>query len=122
MGYFSELDITLQEENHYEFKDLLIDRYEELKNRYFEMLDNDAPSSSENFYSKSEYLYSPIQHFDTICDIYSAMEIIKEELKSRYGIEIDKKSSEEKNEESDSEQLTMFEIVLLPTWFQTAAA
>ena len=122
MGYFSELDITLQEENYYEFKDLLIDRYEELKNRYFEMLDNDAPCSGENFYSKSEYLYSPIQHFDTIRDIYNAMEIIKEELNSRYDIEIDEKFSEEKNEESDSEQLTMFEIVLLPTWFQTAAA
>ena len=60
----------------------------------------------------------------TACDkgLEEGMEIIKEELMSRYGIEIDEKSSEEKNEESDSEQLTMFEIVLLPTWFQTAAA
>ena len=51
------------------------------------------------------------------------MEIAKEDLEIKCDIIVREDGSiESKEEEDDPNQLTMFEIVLLPTWFQTAVA
>ena len=47
--------------------------------------------------------------------------IVKKDLAEKCDIIVQEESDENKMEE-DPSQLTMFEIVLLPTWFQTAVA
>jgi hypothetical protein len=51
------------------------------------------------------------------------MEIAKEDLAEKCNIIVREDGSiENKDDEEDSNQITVFEIVLLPTWFQTAVA
>ena len=51
------------------------------------------------------------------------MEIAKEDLESKCNIIVrDDGSIEQAEDDEDPNQLTIFEIVLLPTWFQTAVA
>ena len=126
MGYFSELDITIKEEyadrSYHGPEAQLLWRYEELKYRYSELLDSDAPCVGEVHFSSDDYRYAPIECFVTVSDIYRAMEIAKEDLRDRYGITVRDDGSIEEPEEDDPNQLNIFEIVLLPTWFQTAVA
>ena len=53
-----------------------------------------------------------------------AMEIAKEDLKEKCDMIIDDDGNvvECTEEENDPNQLSLFEVVLLPTWFQTAVA
>jgi hypothetical protein len=52
------------------------------------------------------------------------MEIAKEDLAEKFDIIVREDGTIENkdNEEEDPNQITVFEIVLLPTWFQTAVA
>ena len=127
MGYFSELDLTRKTEyvdrSYHGFEEQLLWRYEDLKNRYQELLNSDAPTSGDDYFSKDDYRYVPIEYFVTLADVYRAMEIAKEELEDKCDIIMREDGNiESKDEEEDPNQLTMFEIVLLPTWFQTAVA
>ena len=128
MGYFSELDLTKKEEyidrSYHGFEEQLLWRYEDLRDRYFTLLDSDAPCASDVYFSRDDYRYAPIEYFETINDVYLAMEIAKEDLETKCNIIVrDDGSFEEKeDEEQDPDQMTVFEIVLLPTWFQTATA
>ena len=127
MGYFSELDLTRKTEygdrSYHGFEDQLLWRYEDLKDRYLELLDIDAPASGDDYFTTDDYRYAPIHCFKTIRDVWRAMEIAKEDLAAKYNIIVHEDGSiENKDDEEDPNQITMFEIVLLPTWFQTAAA
>ena len=110
MGYFSENQIELQDkysdQSYHGFEDQLLWRYEDLKDRYLELLDIDAPPSGDDYFSAYDYRYAPVQCFKTKCDI-----IVREDG-----------NIENKDDEEDPNRITMFEIVLLPTWFQTAVA
>lgn len=128
MGYFSELDLTRKTEyvdrSYHGFEEQLLWRYEDLKNRYQALLNSDAPTSGDDYFSKDDYRYVPIEYFVTLADVYRAMEIAKEELEDKCDITVREDGSIAKKDvdEEDPNQITMFEIVLLPTWFQTAVA
>jgi hypothetical protein len=81
MGYFSDNQIELQDkysdQSYHGFEEQLRWRYEDLRDRYREWLDVDAPVYGDEYFT---------------------------------------------NEEEDPNPITVFEIVLLPTWFQTAVA
>ena len=127
MGYFSENQIELQDkysdQSYYSFEDQLLWRYEDLKDRYLELLDIDAPASGDDYFTTDDYRYSPVHYFKTIRDIWRAMEIIKDDLAKKCDIIVHEDGSfEHEDDEEAPNQVTMVEIVLLPTWFQTAVA
>ena len=95
-----------------------------LKNRYQALLNSDAPTSGDDYFTTDDYRYAPIQCFKTIRDVWRAMEIAREELEDKCDIIVREDGTIENkdNEEEDPNQITVFEIVLLPTWFQTAVA
>ena len=126
MGYFSENQIESQnkylDRSYHGFEDQLLWRYEDLKDRYLELLDIDAPASSDDYFTTDEYRYAPIHYFKTIRDVWRAMEIVKEDLAEKCDIIVHEDENIENKDETDTNQITMLEIVLLPTWFQTAVA
>lgn len=127
MGYFSELDLTRKTEyvdrSYHGFDEQLLWRYEDLKDRYRVLLDMDATISGDDYFTTDDYRYAPVQCFKTIYDIWRAMEIAKEDLEEKCNIIVrDDGSIEKAEDDEDPNQLTIFEIVLLPTWFQTAVA
>lgn len=128
MGYFSENQIELQDkysdQSYHGFEEQLRWRYEDLKEKYVELLDMDAPVYGDDYFSKDDYRYAPIEYFTTLRDVWRALEIAKEDLESKCGIVVQDDGSIEKpkDDEEDPNQLNIFEIILLPTWFQTAVA
>ena len=128
MGYFSELDLVRKEEyadqSYHGFEEQLLWRYEDLRDRYFTLLDSDAPCIGDEYFSCDDYRYAPIEYFETINDVYCAMEIAKEDLETKCNIIVRDDGSIENAEDDDEDpdQMTVFEIVLLPTWFRTAVA
>ena len=127
MGYFSEFDLINRENyidrSYHGFEEQLLWRYEELKERYSRFLREGAPINGDDYFSKNDYRYSPIDCFNTLSDNYP-MEIAKEDLEEKCDIIIDDDGNvvECAEEEDDPNQLSLFEVVLLPTWFQTAVA
>ena len=128
MGYFSENQIELQDkysdQSYHGFEEQLLWRYEDLKEKYVELLDMDAPISGDDYFTTDDYRYAPVQCFKTICDVWRAMEIAKEDLEEKCDIIVreDGSIAKKDDDEEDPNQITIFEIVLLPTWFQTAVA
>ena len=128
MGYFSKLNLSMQENDidrsYPSFEDQLLWRYEELKNRYMELMEVDAPIVGDDYFNSDDYRYAPVEYFKTLGDVYSAIEIAKNDLESKCGIIVRDDGSIEKidSEDEDPDQITVYEIVLLPTWFQTAVA
>ena len=128
MGYFSENQIELQDEysdqSYHGFEEQLRWRYENLRDRHRELLDVDAPACGDDYFSKDDYRYAPIEYFTTLADVYHAMEFAKEDLEEKCDIIVreDGSIAKKDDDEEDPNQITMFEIVLLPTWFQTAVA
>ena len=125
MGYFSELDLIAKEEStdrsYHGFEEQLLWRYEDLKGRYMELLDMDAPVSGDDYFTTDDYRYAPVHYFKTIRDVLRAMEIVKEDLEVKCDIIMSENENKDEVEE-DPDQIAMIEIVLLPTWFQTAVA
>jgi hypothetical protein len=128
VGYFSGLDLIAKEEysdqSYHGFEEQLLWRYEDLKDRYQALLNIDAPTSGDDYFSKDDYRYAPIEYFTTLADVYRAMEIAKEDLEEKCDIIVreDGSIAKKDDDEEDPNQITVFEIVLLPTWFQTAVA
>ena len=127
MGFFSKNQIDMQElymdQSYHGFEEQLLWRYKDLKDRYVELLDRDAPISGDDYFTTDDYRYAPIHCFETILDVWCAMEIAKEDLMEKCDIIVCEDGTiENKDNEEDPNQITMLEIVLLPTWFQTAAA
>ena len=128
MGYFSGLDLIEKEEysdqSYHGFEEQLLWRYEDLKDRYQALVNIDAPVYGDDYFSKDDYRYAPIEYeyFTTLADVYHAMEIAKEDLAKKCDIIVceDESIAKKDEDEEDPNQITMFEIVLLPTWFQTA--
>ena len=128
MGYFSELDLINRENytdrSYHGFEEQLLWRYEDLKERYSLLSREGAPMHGDDYFSKNDYRYAPIECFNTLSDVYRAMEIAKEDLEEKCDIIIDDDGNvvECAEEEDDPNQLSLFEVVLLPTWFQTSVA
>ena len=128
MGYFSELDLINRENytdrSYHGFEEQLLWRYEDLKERYSLLSREGAPMHGDDYFSKNDYRYAPIECFNTLSDVYRAMEIAKEDLEEKCDMIIDDDGNvvECAEEEDDPNQLSLFEVVLLPTWFQTAVA
>ena len=128
MGYFSELDLINRENytdrSYHGFEEQLLWRYEDLKERYSLLSRDGAPMHGDNYFSKNDYRYAPIECFNTLSDVYRAMEIAKEDLKEKCDMIIDDEGNvvECAEEEDDPNQLSLFEVVLLPTWFGTIVA
>ena len=128
MEYFSELDLINRENytdrSYHGFEEQLLWRYEDLKERYSLLSRECAPMHGDDYFSKNDYRYAPIECFNTLSDVYRAMEIAKEDLEEKCDMIIDDEGNvvECTEEEDDPNQLSLFEVVLLPTWFQTAVA
>ena len=128
MEYFSELDLINRENytdrSYHGFEEQLLWRYEDLKERYSLLSREGAPMHGDDYFSKNDYRYSPIDCFNTLSDVYRAMEIAKEDLEEKCDMIIDDEGNvvECAEEEDDPNQLSLFEVVLLPTWFGTAVA
>ena len=128
MGYFSELDLTNRENyidhGYHGFEEQLLWRYEDLKERYSLLSREGAPINGDDYFSKNDYRYAPIECFNTLSDVCRAMEIAKEDLEEKCDMIIDDDGNvvECTEEEDDPNQISLFEVVLLPTWFQTAVA
>ena len=128
MGYFSEkqmkLEKTVMDGSYYGFEYQLLWRYESLKDRYLELMSAGAAWVGDDVLTKADYRYAPIGCFKTIRDVWWAMELAKEELATKCDIIVREDGTlKNKDEEGeDPNQITLFEIVLLPTWFQTAMA
>ena len=128
MGYFSELDLINRENytdrSYHGFEEQLLWRYEDLKERYLLLSREGAPMHGDDYFSKNDYRYAPIECFNTLSDVYRAMEIAKEDLEEKCDMIIDDEGNvvECAEEEDDPNQLSLFEVVLLPTWFGTAVA
>ena len=93
--------------------------------RLFSQLNSQLRKDSSVFStSYDHYRYAPIECFNTLSDVYRAMEIAKEDLEEKCDMIIDDEGNvvECAEEENDPNQLSLFEVVLLPTWFQTAVA
>lgn len=128
MGYFSELDLINRENytdrSYHGFEEQLLWRYEDLKERYSLLSREGAPMHGDDYFSKNDYRYAPIECFNTLSDVYRAMEIAKKDLEAKCDMIIDDDGNvvECTEEEDDPNQISLFEVVLLPTWFQTAVA
>ena len=128
MGYFSELDLGRKEEyadrSYHGFEEQLLWRYEDLLQKCKEFSRLDVPVTSDDYFSKDDYRYTPVEYFTTFRDIWRALEVAKEDLENKCGIVVRDDGSIENAEDDDEDpdQITVFEIVLLPTWFQTAVA
>ena len=128
MGYFSELDLINRENytdrSYHGFEEQLLWRYEDLKERYSLLSRECALMHGDDYFSKNDYRYAPIECFNTLSDVYRAMEIAKEDLEEKCDMIIDDDGNvvECTEEEDDPNQLSLFEVVLLPTWFGTAVA
>ena len=126
--YFSDLDLINRESytdrSYHGFEEQLLWRYEDLKERYSLLSREDAPINGEDYFSKNDYKYAPIECFNTLSDICRAMEIAKEDLEAKCDMIIDDDGNvvEYVEEEDDPNQLSLFEVVLLPTWFRAAVA
>ena len=92
MGYFSDLDLinkgTDIDSSYHDFEEQLLWRYEDLKEKYSRLLRANAPVYGDDYFSKTDYRYSPIDCFNTLSDVYRAMEIAKEDLKEKCVIKI----------------------------------
>jgi hypothetical protein len=128
MGYFSELD-SINRENYTDrsyhgFEEQLLWRYEDLKERYSLLSREGAPINGDDYFSKNDYRYAPLECFNTLSDVCRAIEIAKEDLEEKCDMIIDDDGNvvECTEEEDDPNQISLFEVVLLPTWFQTAVA
>ena len=128
MGCFSELDLTNRENyidhSYHSFEEQLLWRYEDLKERYSLLSREGAPVHGDDYFSKNDYRYAPLECFNTLSDVCRAMEIAKEDLEEKCDMIIDDDGNvvECTEEEDDPNQISLFEVVLLPTWFQTAVA
>ena len=128
MGYFSELDLTNRENyidrSYHGFEEQLLWRYEDLKERYSLLSREGAPINGDDYFSKNDYKYAPIECFNTLSDVYRAMEIARQELEERFDMIIDDDGNviNRSEEEEDPNQISLLEVVLLPTWFETAVA
>jgi hypothetical protein len=128
MGYFSELELNNKENcidrSYHGFYEQLLWRYEDLKEKYSRLSHSNAPVYGDDYFSKNDYRYSPIDCFNTLSDIYRAMEIAKEDLEEKCGIVIDDDGNaiDCSEEEEDPNQISLFEVVLLPSRLQTTVA
>ena len=57
-----------------------------MKDRYRGLLDSGAPISGDDYFSKDDYRYAPIEYFATLADVYLAMKIAKEDLEKKCDI------------------------------------
>ena len=128
MGYFSELDLVRKEEyvdrSYHGFEEQLLWRYEDLLQKCKEFSKSNIPITGDDYFSKDDYRYTPIEYFTTLRDVWRALEVAKEDLESKCGIVVRDDGSIENagDDAEDPDQINIFEIVLLPTWFQTAVA
>ena len=128
MGYFSELDLTNRVNNidrsYHGFEEQLFWRYDDLKERRSLLSESGAAIYGDDCFSIREYLYASAECFNTLSDVHRAIEITRNELEEKYGIIIDDDQAAENlaKEDEVANQISLFEIVLLPTWFQTAVA
>ena len=126
MGYFSELDLenreNYREESYHSFDEQFAWRYEELRDCYEELLRNNAPTIGEDRYSKEEYLYADVKCFETLSDVYHAMETVKEALGISKDSVLCDVSDSSLTEDENPDQISFFEVLLLPSWLDSSVA
>ena len=115
MGYFSELDF-LNKENYEDksypsFDAQLMWRYEDLMDRYHELLELDAPATNDDYFSADDYRYAPAGCFHTLTHVWQALEIAKEDLETKCDITANENGSfERKSEEAEPNQMTIYAL------------
>ena len=119
MGYFSELDIEHTEsrtDNSYHgHEEQLLLRYEDLKERYSLLSREGAPMHGDDYFSKNDYKYAPIECFNTLSDVCRALETARTDLEQGCGITVESEEDlQDSTEEECPNQISVFEIVVFP--------
>ena len=129
MGYFSRTDLTQRKEytdrTYPSFEHQLIWRWEDLRERYQSLLRAGAPYHSESYFSHHDYRYAPAEAFTAVSDVLRAMETARKDLEEKCHLAVrDDGTIEEMQDadEQDPDQVSILEIVYLPSWFHTAQA
>ena len=119
MGYFSELDIEHTEsrtDNSYHgYEEQLLWRYEELKERYSLLSREGAPMHGDDYFSKNDYKYAPVDCYTTASDLCRALETARTDLEQGCGITVESEEDlQDSTEEDCPNQISLFEIVVFP--------
>ena len=126
MGYFSELDIENREnyrdESYRSFDEQLAWRYEELQDRYEELLGKGTPAVGEDRFSKNDYLYASVKCLRSLSDVYHAMEAVKEALGISSDAILNGGFDSLPSEDVNPDQISFFEVLVLPSWQGSPAA
>ena len=125
MGYYSERQFDLNENiidlSYYGFERQLLSRYQDLKDYYEELFDEGAPMHGDDFFTDDDYRYAPLKYFKTLHDVYRAITLALQDLKNKCGFVPDEQLNEDERE-AEPDQTTLIEIVLLPSFLQSALA
>ena len=85
----------------------LIWRLDDLKERYSELLEKEAPCCGDDYFSWDDYRYAPPECFETLRDIARAIEVAEECMMEKYEVN----SSDItmlKDDEEDINQISLF--------------
>ena len=115
MGYFSEQsiieEIEFEDRSYSSFDKQLLSRLDDLKDRYTELVKLDAPCFGDDYYTKDDYRYAPVEWFETLADVARAIEIIKADFDCACSIITDEQNDDFEDEIGDMieiEQLRLF--------------
>ena len=127
MGYFSDLNLKIKDDctdlSYFGLSDQLLWRYNELNERYHELLDANTPYYTDEYFSTDDYRYASVKYFTSANDVYKAMKIAKQDLASKYGITVnDEETNDTYCDERDPNQIAIVEFILLAPWLHPLAA
>ena len=119
MGYFSELDLINRENyidrSYHGFEEGLLWRYEDLKERYSLLSREGAPMHGDDYFSKNDYKYAPVDCYTTASDLCRALETARTDLEQVCGITVESEEDlQDSTEEECPNQISLFEIVVFP--------
>ena len=134
MGYFSTLAIDSRE-NDYDVswtthEQQLLWRREDLQSLLDEMRSWGAPYSGSVTYTDDELRYILPEHpggyslrkNGTICDVEKALELVAQDLKDKYGIDVQPEEAEEPELDELTENQLSFFLILPAAAVKTAAS
>lgn len=100
MGYFSNLainnDAYVRDASITPPEQQLLWRLDDLRDRLDELKISGALYGGVCHYTKSDLRYVPIGYFSTIYDVDTAIELVIEDLRNQYGIEVAEDTSLQK--------------------------
>ena len=118
MGYFSEIDIRnfadRTDRTYNGFEEQLLSRYNDLCDRYDALSLAGAPMYDGEYLSRNDLRFAPVGYFTSLSAVHRAMEVARAELEERCGITPEGIAPTAEKEEVDPNQLSIFEVIVIP--------